>query len=135
MAEIDKQRIVYIEDDPDMVELVKIMLDRTRFDVVGAEDGTTGLERMREAATDLVLLDLMLPDMGGWTLYQAMKEDAVLSRIPVIVVTAQNTPVDRILGEHIAKVQLYITKPFSPKELRSAVATVLATETTQRQGY
>lgn len=128
MAEIDRQRIVYIEDDPDMVELVKIMLDRTRFDVVGAEDGTTGLQLMREAPTALLLLDLMLPDMGGWAVYQTMKEDPDLRQIPVVVVTAQNTPVDRILGEHIAKVQLYITKPFSPKELRSAVNAVLTAD-------
>ncbi|MBN1249403.1 MAG: response regulator [Anaerolineae bacterium] len=109
-----------------MVELVKIMLDRQRFDVVGAEDGTMGLQQMREAPTALVLLDLMLPDMGGWAVYQTMKADAELSKIPVVVVTAQNTPIDRILGEHIAKVQMYIAKPFSPKELRSAVDAVLS---------
>ena len=131
VAKTDRQRIIYVEDDPDMVELVKIMLDRTRFEVIGAEDGTTGLRLMRETPTDLVLLDLMLPDMGGWAVYQGMKEDGILSQIPVIVVTAQNTPIDRILGEHIAKVQLYITKPFSPKELRSAVDTVLKPGDTQ----
>mgnify|MGYP006302771607 CR=1 FL=1 len=125
MGETNKQRIVYVEDDPDMIELVKIMLDRNRFDLVGATDGMKGLDLMREAPTDLVLLDLMLPDMGGWAVYQTMKDDQQLNRIPVIVVTAQNTPVDRILGEHIAKVQVYITKPFSPQELRSAVDEVL----------
>ena len=128
MAEKDKQRIVYIEDDPDMVELVQMMLDRNRFNVVGASDGTTGLELVRQAPTALVLLDLMLPDMGGWAVYQTMKEDPDLSEIPVIVLTAQNTPVDRILGEHIAKVQVYITKPFSPAELRGAVDRVLDCE-------
>ena len=128
MAEKDKQRIVYIEDDPDMVELVQMMLDRNRFNVVGTSDGTTGLELVRQAPTALVLLDLMLPDMGGWAVYQTMKEDPDLSEIPVIVLTAQNTPVDRILGEHIAKVQVYITKPFSPAELRGAVDRVLDCE-------
>lgn len=128
MAEKDKQRIVYVEDDPDMVELVQMMLDRKRFTIVGAPDGTTGLELIQQAPTALVLLDLMLPDIGGWAVYQTMKEDPVLSKIPVIVLTAQNTPVDRILGEHIAKVQLYITKPFSPAELRGAVDRVLSSE-------
>lgn len=126
MTETDKRRIVYVEDDPDMIELVRIMLDQTQFDVVGAADGTTGLKYMREAPTALVLLDLMLPDLGGWGVYQAMKDDPALSRIPVIVLTAQNTPIDRILGEHIAKVQRYLTKPFSPKELRAAVNDVLS---------
>ncbi len=126
MMEPGKQRIVYIEDDPDMIELVRIMLDRHRFDLVGAKDGEMGLKLMRDAPTALVLLDLMLPDMGGWAVYQAMKDDDQLSEIPVIVVTAQNTPIDRILGEHIAKVQVYITKPFSPGELRTAVDSTLA---------
>jgi len=128
VAEKDKQRIVYIEDDPNMVELVQMMLDRKRFTIVGAPDGTTGLELIQQAPTALVLLDLMLPDIGGWAVYQTMKEDPVLSKIPVIVLTAQNTPVDRILGEQIAKVQVYITKPFSPAELRGAVDRVLSSE-------
>jgi len=54
-----------------------------------------------------------------------MKDDVDLCNIPVIVITAQNTPIDRVLGEHIAKVQVYITKPFTPNELRTAVNTVL----------
>jgi two-component system, OmpR family, response regulator VicR len=128
VAEKDKQRIVYVEDDPDMVELVQMMLDRKRFNVVGAKDGSTGLELIQQAPPALVLLDLMLPDVGGWSVYQTMKEDPDLSKIPVIVLTAQNTPVDRILGEHIAKVQVYITKPFSPAELRDAVDSVLSSE-------
>jgi two-component system, OmpR family, response regulator VicR len=126
VTETDKRRIVYVEDDPDMVELVRIMLDQTQFDVVGAADGATGLKCMREAPTALVLLDLMLPDVGGWGVYQAMKDDPALNQIPVIVLTAQNTPIDRIMGEHIAKVQRYLTKPFSPKELRAAVNDVLS---------
>ncbi|MCJ7735953.1 MAG: response regulator [Anaerolineae bacterium] len=65
MAEKDKQRIVYVEDDPDMVELVQLMLDRKRFNIVGAKDGTTGLGLVHQAPTRLVLLDLMLPDIGG----------------------------------------------------------------------
>ncbi len=83
---------------------------------------------MRETPPDLVLLDLMLPDLGGWAVYQVMKDDADLCNIPVIVITAQNT-IDRVLGEHIAKCGVYITKPFTPNELRTAVNTVLTPET------
>ncbi len=120
-----KLRIFYIEDDPDMIDLVRIILDSERFEVVGAGDGRTGLALMHNSTPDVVLLDLMLPDMAGWAVYQAMKEDADLNHLPVIVITAQNTPIDRILGEEIARVQVYITKPFSPQELRNAVETVL----------
>ena len=126
MARTGKYQIVYVEDDPDMINLVQIMLDPERFNLIGATDGTTGLNRMRETSPDLVLLDLMLPDVGGWAVYQTMKEDEDLRKIPVIVITAQNTPIDRVLGEHIAKVQVYITKPFSPNELRTAINTVLS---------
>jgi two-component system, OmpR family, response regulator VicR len=121
----EKVHIFYIEDDPDMIALVRIILDAERFEVASAANGCTGLALMRHSPPDLVLLDLMLPDMGGWAVYQAMKEDTDLRELPVIVVTAQNTPIDRILGEHIARVQVYITKPFTPQELRTAVDTVL----------
>ncbi|MGC9520395.1 MAG: response regulator transcription factor [Anaerolineae bacterium] len=125
MASADKSVVVYIEDDPDMIDLVSMILDSQRFDIKGALDGNAGLAMMRETLPDLVLLDLMLPDMAGWAVYQAMKDDQVLNQVPVIVITAQNKPIDRILGEHIAKVQVYITKPFSPAELRTAVDNVL----------
>ncbi len=125
MARREKHRIIYIEDDPDMISLVQMVLDAERFEVVGATDGRTGLALIRDTPPDLVLLDLMLPDIGGWTIYQTMKEDEDLYRIPVIVITAQNTPIDRVLGEHIAKVEVYLTKPFSPKALRSAIDAVL----------
>ena len=125
MARSEKHRIIYIEDDPDMISLVKMMLDPACYELVGAIDGNTGLSMMRETPPDLVLLDLMLPDIGGWSVYQAMKEDEDLYKIPVIVITAQNTPIDRVLGEHIAKVEVYITKPFNPQGLRNAVRTIL----------
>ena len=125
MAETHKYRIVYIEDDPDMIELVSLMLDADRFDLVGATDGETGLALMHDAKPDVLLLDLMLPDLGGWAIYQDMKDDVDLKDVPVVVLTAQNAPMDRILGEHIAKVQVYITKPFGPVELRGAVNKVL----------
>lgn len=125
MTESQTYRIIYIEDDADMIDLVRLVLSDARFDVSGATDGKTGLKLMHQQVPDLVLLDLMLPDMGGWTIYQNMKEDDLLRDVPVIVITAQDAPIDRVLGEHIAKVQVYITKPFSPNELRTAVNMVL----------
>jgi two-component system, OmpR family, response regulator VicR len=125
VARTEKRRITYIEDDADMISLVQMMLDPEVFELVGAINGNTGLAMMRETPPDLVLLDLMLPDISGWMVYQMMKEDEDLYQIPVIVITAQNTPIDRVLGEHIAKVEVYLTKPFSPQELRAAINTVL----------
>ena len=74
---------------------------------------------------DLVLLDLMMPDMDGWEVYQKMKTDEDLKEIPVIVVTAKAQSIDKVLGLHIAKVEDYVTKPFGPQELLQAVNKVL----------
>ncbi|MBN1877178.1 MAG: response regulator [Anaerolineae bacterium] len=128
MAEVKKHTIVYIEDDQGMIDLMKFILSRGNFEFFGVTEGQKGLNLIREIKPDLLLLDLMLPDIGGWAIYQQMKTDPELCDIPVIVVTAQGAPIDRILGEHIAKVQVYITKPFSPKELLKSVNKVLGLE-------
>jgi DNA-binding response OmpR family regulator len=108
-----------------MIDLVKVVLSRGNFELIGVTEGREGLDTVRAVKPDLVLLDLMLPDMGGWAIYQQMKREEALKNIPVIVVTAQDAPIDRLLGEHIAMVQVYITKPFSPMQLLSSVKEVL----------
>lgn len=128
MAEGKKYKIVYIEDDIDMVKIVEVILRRGNFELISVAEGHEGLDLVRKEKPDLVLLDIMLPDMGGWAVYQKMKAEKELSAIPVIVVTAQDAAIDRILGEHIAKVQVYITKPFSPKKLLSSINDVLGIE-------
>jgi DNA-binding response OmpR family regulator len=81
---------------------------------------------IRKEHPDLVLLDLMMPDMDGWEVYQQMKADETTKNIPVIVVTARAQSIDKVLGLHIAKVDDYIAKPFSPQELLNSVDNVLA---------
>lgn len=125
MAEKRVHKVVYIEDDADMVKIVEMILRRGNFEFFAAGEGAIGLEIIHRERPDIILLDIMLPDMGGWTVYQKLKADPKLKDIPVIVVTAQDAAIDRILGEHIAKVQVYITKPFSPKELLSSINDVL----------
>ena len=129
MVESERCRVVYIEDDPEMIDLVRVILNRGNYELIGVLEGREGLQTIRQVKPAVVLLDLMLPDMGGWAVYQQMKSDEELRDIPVIVVTAQDAPIDRILGEHIAKVQVYITKPFSPRELLSSVNQVLEQKT------
>jgi DNA-binding response OmpR family regulator len=74
---------------------------------------------------DLVLLDLMMPEMDGWEVYQQMKADTSIRDIPVVVVTARAQNIDKVLGLHIAKVDDYIAKPFSPQELMDSVEKIL----------
>jgi DNA-binding response OmpR family regulator len=124
MAE-DKKVVVCIEDEPEMIDLVKLILGRKGFDLVGAVGGREGLETVRKLKPDLVLLDLMMPDMDGWEVYQQMKADDELKDTPVIVVTAKAQSIDKVLGLHIAKVDDYVTKPFGPQELLQSVNKVL----------
>lgn len=126
----DKQdraiKVVCIEDDAEMIDLVKLILSRQGFDVTGATGGRVGLEAIAREKPDLVLLDLMMPDVDGWEVYQQMKANEGMRDIPVIVVTAKAQSIDKVLGLHIAKVDDYITKPFGPRELLSSVEKVLA---------
>ena len=124
MAE-EKKVVVCIEDEPEMIDLVKLILGRKGFDLVGAVGGREGLETVRRLKPDLVLLDLMMPDMDGWEVYQQMKADEELKDIPVVVVTAKAQSIDKVLGLHIAKVDDYVTKPFGPQELLHSVRKVL----------
>jgi len=124
MAE-NAKRVVCIEDEPEMIDLVRLILGRKGFNVIGANGGIEGLETVKRERPDLVLLDLMMPDMDGWEVYQQMKADDELRNIPVVVVTAKAQSIDKVLGLHIAKVDDYITKPFGPQELLESVEKII----------
>ena len=124
MAE-ERKLVVCIEDEPEMIDLVKLILRRADFEFVGAVGGRKGLNAVRRLKPDLVLLDLMMPDVDGWEVYRQMKADDALKDIPVIVITAKAQSIDRVLGLHIAKVDDYITKPFGPHELLESVHSIL----------
>ena len=114
-----------VEDEPEMIDLMRLILGRRGFEVKGATGGVEGLKMVREEQPDLVLLDLMMPDMDGWEVYQQIKADEKTKGIPVIVVTAKAQSIDKVLGLHIAKVDDYIAKPFSPQDLINSVEKVL----------
>jgi two-component system response regulator VicR len=121
-------KIVCIEDDPKTIDLVKLILKKEGFEVTGVINGRDGLVAIEEIRPDVVLLDLMMPDMDGWEVYQSMRANEVMKDIPVIVLTAKAQSIDKVLGLHIAKVDDYITKPFSPSELIQSVRKVLSGE-------
>jgi len=125
----EKERhIVCVEDEQEIIDLVKLILSRKGYKVTGASGGRNGLDTIKRIKPDLVLLDLMMPDMDGWDVYQRMKADPETNEIPVIVVTAKAQNIDKVLGLHIAKVNDYISKPFSPQELIESVEKVLSAE-------
>jgi len=119
------KRILCIEDEPEMIDLIRLILSRHGFKVQGADGGREGLDLVKKTLPDLILLDLMMPDIDGWEVYQQIKADEKTSHIPVIVVTAKAQNIDKVLGLHIAKVDDYIAKPFSPQELLASVQKVL----------
>jgi two-component system, OmpR family, response regulator VicR len=122
----DPKHILCIDDEPDLIELFQIILRRKGYVVSGANGGEEGLNKIRETRPDLVLLDLMMSDLGGWEVYQQMKADEELKVIPVIIVTAKVQKIDQVLGLRIAQVDDYISKPFSPADLIKRVEKVLA---------
>jgi DNA-binding response OmpR family regulator len=126
MTESQVRRVVCVEDEPEMIDLIKLILSRKGFEVLGANGGEKGLELIRENLPDLILLDLMMPEMDGWQVYQQLKADESTKDIPVIVVTAKAQNIDKVLGLHIAKVDDYIPKPFSLQELIDRVEDVLS---------
>ena len=128
MDKTEFKQVVCVEDDPEMIELIRLILNRRSVQVHGASGGEEGLKLIREKHPDLVLLDLMMPDMDGWEVYQQMKSDESIRDIPVIVVTAKAQNIDKVLGLHIAKVDDYIAKPFSPEDLQNSVEKVLKTK-------
>jgi CheY-like chemotaxis protein len=118
--------VVCIEDEPGVIELIRLILERRGLTVVGAGNGADGLDAIRQSRPALVLLDLMLPGMDGWEIYRRMKADDVMKRIPVIIVTAKAEGIDEVLAKQVAKVDDYIKKPFSLQELLQSVERVMS---------
>jgi two-component system response regulator VicR len=126
MADTNLKTIIYIEDDPEMVDLVTLILDRKNYQVKGAHGGRQGLILVQQEHPDLVLLDLMMPDIDGWDVYHQLKSNPATANISVIIITAKAQAIDKVLGLHIAKVDDYICKPFLPAELLESIEKVLS---------
>jgi len=117
--------IIYVEDDPEIVELVSLILSRNAYEISGVYNGREGLQRIIDEKPDLILLDLMVPELDGWEIFQKLKSMDETAHIPVIIITAKAQPIDQVLGIHIAKVDGYICKPFRPQEILDTVEKVL----------
>ncbi|MCG3209456.1 MAG: DNA-binding response regulator MtrA [Anaerolineae bacterium] len=120
-----RARILCIDDEPGVIELVGLILRSQNIQVEGAHSGRQGLEAMRDNPPDAVLLDVMMPEMDGWEVYKQMRADEKLKHIPVIIVTARNSSFEEIIARERAGVSDYVTKPFLPDDLRNSLAQVL----------
>jgi DNA-binding response OmpR family regulator len=119
-----KGTVVVIDDEKDLIELVRYNLEKEGFDVIGAMNGEAGLEIARQHRPNLILLDLMLPGMDGLEVCRRIRSDNATVRIPLIILTAKADEPDRIVGLELGADD-YITKPFSPRELAARVKAVL----------
>jgi CheY-like chemotaxis protein len=121
-------KILCIEDDPDMIDYIKLILGKAGYQVIGAEGGVAGLEAMREDPPDLVLLDLMMPEMDGAEVLLQKKQDPTIRDIPVIALTALDSPFDQIMWLARTDLQDFIVKSRLPRrELIARIERVLHT--------
>src|SRR5690348_11676463 len=118
------KRILIIEDDRDIVELVRYNLANEGFQVSGANDGATGLNTLKKSPPDLLLLDLMLPKLSGLEICREIRKDESLNRLPILMLTARGDEADRVVGLELGADD-YVTKPFSPRELVARVKALL----------
>ena len=118
------QRIVIIEDERDIIELVKYNFRKEGFELESFSRGKEGLEHLRRSQADLVLIDILLPDLDGFEICKRLRADERLKSVPVIFLTAKSEEIDRVLGLEIGADD-YVVKPFSPRELVARVKAVL----------
>ena len=121
-------KILVVEDDPDIANLIRHYLEKSGHTVQNLTTGAGVLTRLRADPADLVILDLMLPEIDGLAICQAMRNDPAMARIPVIMVTARGDEADRVAGFELGTDD-YVTKPFSPKELSARVTALLRRST------
>jgi DNA-binding response OmpR family regulator len=123
---MQKRRIVIIEDHPSTANLLSDLLRREGYEPIAARGGGEGLRLLREVGADLVLLDLMMDDMNGWTVLNIIKADDALCPIPVIIVTARHqVQEESLISSHDGLFESYVMKPFSVDELLAKIAQVL----------
>ena len=118
------KRILIIEDDRDIVELVRYNLANEGFQVSGVNDGASGLSTLKKSPPDLLLLDLMLPKLSGLEICREVRKDESLNRLPILMLTARGDEADRVVGLEMGADD-YVTKPFSPRELRARIKAAL----------
>ncbi|MBX3731912.1 MAG: response regulator transcription factor [Verrucomicrobiae bacterium] len=117
-------KILVVDDEPDALELVSFNLKAAGYEVVTADDGGDALKKARQHVPDLLLLDLMLPEVDGLEVCKMLRRDPATAGIPIIMLTAKAAEIDRVLGLELGADD-YVTKPFSPRELVLRVKNLL----------
>ena len=114
-----------MEDEAGMLDLLRLILEAADYCFLGARDGAEGLKMMESEQPDLILLDLMLPEIDGAEVLLRKKQDPAIQHIPVIAVTALTSPFDQLMWKRHTEIKDYVTKPFKRQELLDTIARVL----------
>ena len=117
---MDKKKILVVEDEKDLVETIKLRLEANNYAVITAYDGQEGLKKARSEKPDLIILDLMLPEINGYKVCRMLKFDQKYKKIPIIMLTARAQDSDKQMGQEVGA-DAYITKPFEPQVLLAKI--------------
>lgn len=124
VTENSKKTLLIIDDDQELVSLLKMRFELEGYSVLTAYDGEDGLHAAREKKPDLVILDVMMPQMDGFHVCRLLKFDLKTDRTPIILLTARTTPKDQAIGQDVGS-NFYLTKPFEFEDLRHSVQKLL----------
>jgi CheY-like chemotaxis protein len=121
------RNVVTVEDEREIATLLGLVLRHPDIEVHAAHDGKTGLELIRQLKPDLVLLDVMMPEMGGWEVYEAIRADEALQKTPIVFVSVRSVPLERKQAFAQSQIDCYMTKPFDTVKLRREIGRMLGT--------
>ena len=122
-----KAKILIIEDDRDIVEMLEYNLKEAGYETFSASNGEDGIALVRKGRPNLIILDIMLPMIGGFEVCKILKNDDMMAHIPVIILSAKSQETDKVVGLELGADD-YITKPFSPRELIARIRAILRRE-------
>ena len=132
MLWVVKPKILVVDDEPEAVELLEFNLKQAGYVVSTAGDGADALKRARSQTPDMIVLDVMLPEMDGFEICKSLRLDSSTAKIPIIMLTAKAAEIDRVLGLELGADD-YLTKPFSPRELLLRIKKILGRGQTEEK--
>ncbi len=118
-------KILIVDDEPNLLNVVQLMLKLAGYETFTARDGVECLEVLNQQPVDLIILDVMMPEMDGWEVLRQMNRLGLANRIPVMLLTAKVQPIDKVLALKVFGVRVYVTKPFEKADLLRRVAEIL----------
>jgi two-component system response regulator VicR len=113
----ERKKILVIEDEKDIADLVKLVLETEDFEVEAELNPESAYEKARASRPDAIMLDLLMPRLDGWAVFKQLRQDSSFDSVPIAILTAKSQQVDQMVGLHIMNADVYITKPFGKQEL------------------